>query len=249
MIYISASSLKDFMVCKHRYAFRRMKDKSWPLTVPLVKGKVVHDAIEKLETDVISEDDIADYLTRELMAGLSTPLIEFTKWDSIAKTLDSAKKMVATYIEKRKGVILENELSFKIDTHSCTGIPFRLVGRIDQIVERSKGICVVDLKTSRLLPTEFEIKGDYQFTVYAFAYESLYGKPPAALYNFHLASGKYIEYKRTEKDMDELVVLLDLMVTELDYRVGEGAWEEYNKSKGWHCNRCSYRYECYKWQS
>lgn len=243
MIHVSASSLKDYLACNYRYSFRRMKGQEWPLTTPLVKGSVIHEAIELYERGELEEDAVEDWAMQAFLQQISNNNVEFTKWDDITKLIKSVKVLVATYFKYKRGVVVESELPFQIPMFSQQGVEFKLVGKIDQIVELDEGICVVDLKTGRELPSEFEIQGDYQFTVYALAYDCLYGTPPAGVYNFQLNHGKYVKYERTQQHIDELTVVLDKMVNHID-SIG-GSWHDYHKSRGWHCNRCMYRYACY----
>lgn len=242
-IHVSASSLKDYKECNYRYCFRRMKGMDWPSNTALVKGSVIHEAIDLYERGDLPMEDAEEWAMQEFLQKISNNNVEFTKWDDITKLIKSVKALVATYFKYKKGVLIESELPFRIPMYTTQGVSFNLVGKIDQIVEMDAGICVVDLKTGREMPTDFEIEGDYQFTVYSMAYEALYGTPPAGLYNFQLNHGKYVEYKRTQKHLDELNVVLDNMVNHIESL--DGGWYDYHKSRGWHCNRCMYRYACY----
>jgi CRISPR/Cas system-associated exonuclease Cas4 (RecB family) len=242
-IHISASSLKDFLQCKHRYHFRRTKGQDWPTTTALVKGSVVHEAIDLYERGELEQAEVEAWATQTFLQRLSNSNVEFTKWDDITKLIKSVIALVATYFKYKRGRLIESELPFRVPMFSTQGVEFKLVGKIDQIVELDEGICVVDLKTGREMPSEFEIVGDYQFTIYDFAYESLYGTPPAALYNFQLNHGQYVKYERTQKHIDELTIVLDDVVNCI-HSIGD-SWHNRHKFKGWHCNRCMYRYVCY----
>jgi len=242
-IHVSASSLKDYKQCNYSYPFRREGRRDWPTNTPLVKGLVIHDAIDRYERGELEQKEMEEWAMQAFLQGISNNNVEFTKWDDITKLIKSVKKLIQNYFKYKKGVLMESELPFCIPMFTTQGVEFNLVGKIDQIVELRDGICVVDLKTGREMPTDFEIMGDYQFTIYGFAYDHLYGTPPAGVYNFQLNHGKYVKYERTQQHMDELTVVLDNMVNHI-HSIG-GNWHSYHKSRGWHCNRCMYRYACY----
>ncbi len=244
MIKVSATGLKSFLECPYKWHYRRtLPQKDVSTTPALIKGGVVHDAIEELEKGYYSLEDVQPIMINSLYEKLSEPNVVFTKWDSVSKIAKSCNEMLGNYILNRQGTVVTSELSFAhlLKTHRNT--EFAIIGRIDQIVDTNKGMAVVDLKTSRLPPTRYEIAGDYQFTLYALAYKLQYGRLPDKVYNFHLGSGKYIEYPRDNSSIKQLRHKLDDVVHTLEDI--KDCWEEYHKTRGWHCNRCAYRDACY----
>lgn len=242
MIRISATALKDFTVCKSRYMFRQIEAPTL-ITTPLIMGTVVHNVVDKYEQGELEKDNAHAYIQELLFENLSGGNVEFSKWDSIPKMLENCRSMWDNYLEHKRGDIIESEKFFEIPQFSKDGIEFKLLGRIDQIININGRKCVVDLKTSRKQPTKYQIMGDYQFTFYYYAYNLLYDEYPNTVYNFHLRSGKYIKYPRSDSDVRELIDKVDEMVATIDYI--NGNWKESDKSKGWHCNRCFYRDICY----
>lgn len=242
MIIISASSLKDYLECKYKYHYRyNPPEVELYDSVPLVKGRAVHNAIELLESSGSAYSEVVTSMMSELYEELAKPNVVFSRWDSVKKVIDSSQKMLRSYVDNRRGVVKESEISFEHELTTIDGIPFKMIGRIDQVVDMGGEEVLVDLKTSRTVPTEFEIHGDYQFTMYVLAHKLSHDYMPT-IYNFHLNSGRYIEYPRGSSDIKELKVKLDQVVFELD-QIKE--WQEYHKDKGWHCNRCPFREPCY----
>lgn len=244
MIKLSATAMKDYVECPTKLYYRWM-DVGSDLSIvstALIKGGVVHDVIEQYEKGIITADEMPYVYQTLLVKRLAEPNVEFSRWDSVDKLLSSGQKVLYNYLKHKRGEILEVEWSFEFDRETVEGIPYQIIGRIDQIVRIDGLISVIDIKTSRLKPTEFEIAGDYQFTMYAMAYMMQHDVLPANVYNFHLESGDYIEYPRSKTDLKLFRIKMDKIVTEL---TGIKQWEDHHKDKGWHCNRCMYRQHCY----
>lgn len=241
MYSLSASSLKDFMSCKIKYYYRKL-DGTYVTTVPLVRGTVVHEIIENYELGKIGGSKEAHLeLNKELSLALTDENIEFTRYDSIPKVIKSSHKMLDNYFELKEGEVIDVEKSF--DIPMANGL-YRLIGRIDQIIRYGDNkIAIVDLKTSAKEPTQFEILGDYQFTIYALAAQHLYEGSELSVFNFHLLSGKHIEYPRSTQDVSNMKKLMFNVASELEDI--KGNWQDCHKNKGWHCNRCPYRLLCY----
>lgn len=211
-------------------------------TVALLIGRTVHGAIERYENAGLKDD-----VLQQAAIDINNALVEnppiFTAWDSVAKIHNSVNVMLNNYFRYKEGAVLESEKAFEIELVSTDGVPYLVIGRIDQIVDYGDTIGIVDIKTSRKPPTVYEIMGDYQFTMYAMAFYHEYGYLPDYIHNFYLPEGEYIEYKRTNKDIVEFKQLLDQTVFELTEI--KDNWEEYHKSKGYHCNYCKYAIACY----
>lgn len=242
MIKLSATSIKDYVVCRSKIRYRWLRLTDLPTGVALIKGGAIHDTIEKYEKSEITAEQIPYTYQELLTTGLSNGNVVFTRWDSTNKLLSSGQKMLENYLNNKLGKIEEVEWSFELDMTTPENIPYQIIGRIDQIVAMGDKKCVVDLKSSRLKPTIYEILGDYQFSMYALAYKLEYGELPHKVYNFHLASGDYVEYPRTGSDIKSLIQKMDEIVVELN-SIKE--WKDYHKDKGWHCNSCMYRDACY----
>lgn len=242
MIKLSATAMKDYTECQSKLRYRRMRIPNLPVSTALIKGGVLHDVIEDYESGKVEATDIEYAYQKMLTKRLMEPNVEFDRWSSTAKLLKSGNKLLDNYLKYKRGEILEVEWSFEHDRETAEGIPYQIIGRIDQIAIIDGQTSVVDIKSSRLKPTEFEIAGDYQFTMYALAYLMEYGELPVNVFNFHLESGSYIEYPRNKTDLKLFRIKMDKIVTELtDIK----QWEDHHKDKGWHCNRCFYREICY----
>ena len=243
MIKLSASSLKDYKSCNYKMYLRK-QDYVYVDTVPLLTGRIVHDTIEMYESgEYSSEEDTIASAGLKINNALASTTVKFTQWDSVAKIHDNVRKMLKNYFKYKEGEVKKVEWSFEVELESVDGIPYAVIGRIDQLVEIDGVINVIDLKTSRKPPTEFEILGDYQFTMYALAFYHEYGYLPDYVCNFYLTKGVYIVYPRDNDDIAEFKQLLDQTVYELT-EIKEN-WRDYHKSKGYQCNFCNYANACY----
>ena len=242
MIKLSATSIKDYVECQSKMRYRRMRLKGLPVSTALIKGGVIHDVIELYENSTITAEEMPYTYQETLTKRLMEPNVQFDRWSSVDKLLKSGQKLLRNYLKYKQGEILEVEWSFEFDRNTVDGIPYQIIGRIDQVAIIDGLTSVVDIKSSRLKPTEFEIAGDYQFTMYALAYLMEHGAIPANVFNFHLESGSYIEYPRTKSDIKLFCIKMDKIVYELS-EIKQ--WQDHHKDKGWHCNRCMYREVCY----
>lgn len=242
MIKLSATSVKDYVVCRSRMRYRQLRPTKTLVGTALIKGGAIHDTIEMYEKSEITAEQIPYTYQKLLTSRLAMDNVVFSRWDSTNKLLSSGQKMLQNYLDNRRGNILDTEWSFEYDMGTPENIPYQIIGRIDQIASIDGQDCVIDIKSSREKPTPYEILGDYQFSMYALAYKLEYGNLPHKIYNFHLNSGEYIEYPRSNRDVANFRRKLDEIVVELS---SIKTWGEYHKDKGWHCNSCMYRDICY----
>lgn len=242
MIRLSATALKDYVVCQSKWRYRKMRLKHPVITGPLIKGGAVHEVIEQYELGKLEIENMHYAYQNILMERLAQTNVELSRWDTTAKLLKSGQSMLDNYIEFSRTEI--DEIEHKFEFILCSpwdDIDYNFVGKIDQIGMLDGDHAVIDIKTSRLLPTGYEILGDYQFTLYALAYQLEYGELPM-VYNFHLNSGEYIHYPRDDHDIKLIKELMNKVIWDLS---NIKQWEDHHKSKGWHCNRCQYRDVCY----
>jgi len=242
MIKLSATSLKDYKSCNYKMYLRKLPYE-YGTTVPLLTGTIVHDTIEAYEKGKYDTEKEAIVTACNTVNEAVGGTVKFTQWDSVPKIHDNVRKMLQNYFKYREGDIKRVEWSFEVGLESVDGIPYAIIGRIDQLVDIDGAVSVVDLKTSRKPPTKFEILGDYQFTMYALAFYHEYGYLPDYICNFWLPKGVYIEYPRTNNDITEFKQLLDQTVYELT-EIKEN-WRDHHKSKGYQCNFCNYANACY----
>lgn len=131
-----------------------------------------------------------------------------------------------------------------------------LQGRFDQIREIEGKLYIVDLKTSwrdfgQADPRiQFPVHHDYQFTIYSWAFEMLYGRKPEGIIRYPLGwkgkdplTDKRIDKKilesppRTLNDYSHLSQLIDFLLLAAEFN----QWPRYYSS---HCRFCDYQEPC-----
>lgn len=126
------------------------------------------------------------------------------------------------YVEKEFQLPFENEII--------------VVGKIDKIERTEAGDYIVtDYKSGKAEPDPWILSHDLQFSTYAWACQELYGSIPSKLIWHHLRTGNQLVTTRTQRDIDELKIMLhnalEMNRKEIRYRV-------YNAQI---CNWCDFK--------
>lgn len=222
MIYLSASSIKDFIACEMKYDFRRLKFEESAKTEPLVIGSLVHEAIEKHWDN---HDRAEQYVKNQFKLynltskGKSKVLI----------CLDNFFFNFSHLLSKED----EIEKFFKIKYSKDVII----TGKIDRIIS---GHFVFDWKTTTKPPRD--ISNDAQFILYYNAYKELYKVFPSSVFYASLTTGKLIKYEEnklfTDKLYNEVIPKMIKTIRENSF-VHTGLFG-YNI-----CNNCVFKDYCY----
>jgi CRISPR/Cas system-associated exonuclease Cas4 (RecB family) len=174
MIYLSASSIKDYLICPKRVFYRIHGGKEEYITTPEQKaGILVHNIIEKNTS--MGEKKALSIATAEMnKQGL------LSQKKRIIGCLENYFQLFgSTFIGPTK-----NELSFnfKYKGDVC------LVGRIDRVFKEN----LYDWKTSSSIPSDLSM--DIQFTMYYLAYKHIYKSEPKGMFYVSLPEPTIIEY-------------------------------------------------------
>ena len=219
MIYLSASSIKDYMECNKRFEYRLKNKNEAETTDAMEVGTVVHYAIEKFWND---EDKALKYVEshvshlKESYSSKATRCIEefFRSFQDYLTDFDEIEKL----------------FSIKYDS----GV--KIVGKLDRVVNAK---IVFDWKTSWNKPKT--ISDDIQFIIYNEAFNSIYGYYPQNVYYAHLLSGRLVRYIKKDELVGELYnKIIPNILENMD-----GTYPRTGLYKGV-CNRCSFFDYCYK---
>lgn len=220
--YISASAIKDFLVCSARYFCRRYHKTQTKLSPAVIRGQIAH---EVLETEW-KEKDLAMVLADEKMSAYD-----------IGK---SDKEKIYHYIENFF-IHFSSFLTDKDIIEKSFKIPFQrdvfLVGKWDRLVPDN---LVFDWKTGYKTPRTLSY--DPQFILYDWAYKKVYSKEPL-LYYASLKDGTLVKYREKK---DNVILLFDKiiphMLSQIEQRnfVCEGVLK-YNMP----CRICLYQEFCW----
>lgn len=178
-LHLSATSIKDFLVCNQRYYYRINYPEESSTNEDMEVGTGIHKLVEVHALDE-----------------------NFMKLAEEASKRFTAKKYADKYFQCAYNfyhdpfihqIISKDDLvekSFKIKIAEDVYI----VGKMDRVTE--DGV-VIDWKTSKNTPKS--IDDDIQFLVYYWAYHKLFSKRPAIVMHYNLYNGEYVTLKITDK--------------------------------------------------
>ncbi len=172
MIYISASGIKDYLVCEARtkYKFQLPRDAILVETVEASIGKLVHRVIE------------LEWANREKGLSLARNLLddyhlEDKDYEAITRNLEVFYTHFSHICAKGDKIEYKFKYEYLKDVY--------IVGKMDRIV--GEGSSIIDWKTSKTVP--FSINNDIQFLMYYQAYKDIFKRPPANVYYAALKDG------------------------------------------------------------
>lgn len=219
-LYVSASSISDYLDCPRRVHYRLYNPDAGVQNRYMLMGTVAHKVLEvgweteQLAREVLEKEAKAVSLTQKEIAKQQHYLKNFFFYfRSMLHPDDEIEKM------------------FKLKLYDDV----YLVGKLDRISKNS----VFDWKTSTTVPKN--LSNSAQFIIYKYAYEKIYGSPPASLYLAGLSNGELINYVADYKFEDEMFFyVIPNMVS--DIRAGRlPRFRGMFKNK---CRMCSYNLDC-----
>lgn len=173
MIKLSASLIKDFLVCPGKAYYRVYQPEQAEQTNAMTVGTIVHEIIETCWMDRDKAINKIDEKINEY---------------NIYTGADKIYKCINNFFEMFSGVLTEEDI-----IEQYFKIPYKddvfLTGRIDRI----HNTVIFDWKTSSSEPDD--ITKDIQFILYDLAYKKLYGKPPGAVVYVSLMKKKLHHYE------------------------------------------------------
>ena len=187
MIYLSASSIKDYLDCPRKYYYRRYFKSLATPTEALSIGTIVHETLENYWS---SREKALEYARFKVLEyNISTEGIE-----KIEKNLENFFVSFAWMLSQEDSIELDFSIPFGRDV--------RIVGKLDRIAE---GDLLLDWKTSKQIPNTRSLSLDPQFILYEWAYERLFGKRPVATFFASLQHGQLKRYERNRNYEDVLL--------------------------------------------
>lgn len=186
-IFVSASSLKDYMKCSQMAYYRIFEPE---LKVPnreMIIGDIVHKVIEKAWQSI----DVA------LNLGVTLA----TQSNLTAVDKQAIEHYIHVFFDYFSPLVTKEdkvEKFFKIKL-PVTEIDVFLVGKFDRI---SRNL-IFDWKTGSKVPRT--ISNDPQFIVYNLAYQLLYKQQPESIYFASLNTGGMVRYTESQEHTDTLI--------------------------------------------
>lgn len=183
-IYISYSSLQDYLTCKKKLDFRLNYEGRSPQTPEMIMGDIVHKAVEDYWNDY---DRAIRYITESVRTSIGSK-------DALTFCINCFDNFQNNFLSILSDTD-RSELSFKVPISKDVFV----VGRMDRVTSSS----IIDWKTSRHPPKS--VDDHIQFILYHWAYTKMYGKPPAGVYYAALVSGRLIKYNYNKVKEDLLM--------------------------------------------
>jgi len=220
-LHISASTIKDYLVCSRRVYYRLFQPERTLPSPEMLVGEIVHFALEKHWK---SEKSAVDYINN----NLDNLILRSRAVSFIKNYFDNFQFLVSDndQIEKRFKIKIPNQS----DAY--------LVGKIDRINNSSNTI--IDWKTKK---SPSSIDNDPQFMVYLIAYEYLYGNEPNSLLYVSLRDCKILRFKQ---DNNLMSILKNAIIPSLigairnEKLVPTGLFDKKN------CYLCNYKNACFE---
>jgi len=218
-VYLSASSIRDFIVCSQRVLYRIKKPFPSVPNKEMIIGEVTHEVIEKGWRD----------------RGLAMSLVEKAGYNKnlLSADIENIKFFVDIFFLNFSHYLAEDDLieySFKLNLYDDVF----LVGKMDRISNGN----VFDWKTTARPPKRLD--NDVQSIIYNYAYESLFKEKAASVNVASLSKGILIPYIRSEMHEREL---FDRIIPKM-IRAIRNEWYEKSGLFNGSCYRCSYKLGC-----
>ena len=227
MILLSASSIKDFIACERKYWYRRFASDLAEPSEALIRGKIVHEIIEKYW-----DDEEAGFL-------YLSSLVDNT-FDSVKahRHLDSFYNNFRNLcgkddsIEERFKINYINETNEKVND-------VKIIGMFDRVLPTG---VIFDWKTNRSTPKSLD--NDPQFLLYYHAYHTLHNKPPASLYFASLTSSRLVRFNFDPYKLD---LLLYEIIPNMLRNIREKIFPPSGIFKYNTCSFCPFKEHCHKY--
>lgn len=230
MTHLSATFIKDYIVCAQRAKYRLDKVPQKP-SIYMVRGTAVHETIENLDIQTAEDAKIACFVRfSELVNTQDISFPPYVTFTAMNKQNNTMLDFYYNSVNKTEPEVTANEIQFKVEINGI-----EIVGKLDQI--RAKNI--YDWKT-RTKPVDFKmLSADYQFTLYGMAYKELYGEYPENIFYGALYEGKLYKMERTRKDYKYLEDVASKIVFGLENEIFPRNYGEEN------CFWCAYKHKCF----
>jgi DNA helicase-2/ATP-dependent DNA helicase PcrA len=204
LITLSYYHLDDYLTCPLKYKYVNI------LRVPIMEhhtviyGRAMHDAVSKYFQCQLTgkQMELAELLEAFRKSFEPQGFLDAKHQEERLRTGQEALVKFYHDQNKRKGQpkYIEKDFSFMLDGNKVTG-------RFDRIDEEPDGAVIMDFKTSQIKTqkeADKRVKESLQLTLYALAYEKIFGRLPKKVVLYFLESGIIGEREVKEGDLGEI---------------------------------------------
>ncbi len=253
--HLSHSSLRTYIDCSLRFRLSRI-DKIPPAfrSSNLILGSAIHKVMEKYylalqEEKHVPEPDLNNTLSNYLdHACSSDPEVFFKKGESKETLIEQGEGLIRCFLNEvpeEKSRILGVEVPFSIN---LPGLDVKIIGGIDLLLEDEGGsISIFDHKTAAKTPSEKDVHGSDQLTLYQMAVKaSGYQDREIVLGINTLVKTKTPKFEQlytTRDENDEQRLIRKFQ--EVSRGIEAGIFLPNDSS--WLCGSCEYKTACKNW--
>jgi DNA helicase-2/ATP-dependent DNA helicase PcrA len=201
---LSFYQIDDYLTCPLKYKYVHI------LRVPIMEhhtviyGRAMHDAVSKYFQYKMSgkEMELADLLNTFRMGFDPRGFLDEKHQEERSRVAHEALIRFFNMEEKSnsKPLYIEKDFSFSFENN-------KIRGRFDRVDMEKEGAVIIDFKTSELSKqkdADKRTKESMQLTLYAMAYENIFGKLPIRVELHFLESGLIGTDTKEEKDLEKL---------------------------------------------
>jgi RecB family exonuclease len=253
LVRVTPSKLSTFDGCPRRYRMAYLDRPQPQRTGPWAHstlGAVVHNALKALfglAAGKRTPDRAAALVTEQWKDG------GFEDGGQAARYRARARSWVADYVEEHDltedPIGVERWVSAPASGQADGRSTMIVEGRADRIDEREGELVIVDYKTGRRAPDEYEARGSQALALYAVAGARTLRKPCHRVELHHLPSGTVVAAEHTAESLQRQLLRAEETALELQLRTdtlaaGGDADELFPVRTGRHCAWCDFRPGC-----
>jgi putative RecB family exonuclease len=244
---LSPSRAGDFMTCPLLYRFRVIDKLPEPPSPAAARGTLVHAVLERLFDRPRAErtPEVAHALLQpewdRLMAAEPELTTLFTEADEREKWLQDAVAAVDSYFRLEDPRRLEPaDRELYVEAELDSGL--RLRGYIDRLdIAPAGDIRVVDYKTGKAPPPDFEARALFQMKFYALVLWRARGTIPRLLQLMYLGDGQVVRYAPDEADLKATERKVKALWAAIERARADGDWRP---RPGRLCDWCAHKALC-----
>lgn len=251
MAYLSSSQITLYMQCSLKYKFQYIDLLPKPFkSSGLAFGSALHSALswfhrESMNNGGVSLEKLYKIFDADWYSQRTETEIRYKENEEEEKLIVLAKEMLALYYklppQKAKGT--DVFFSVPLDEPENGRSLIDLEGFIDLIEE---GEAITEFKTSAQMLDSREVDQSLQLTIYSYAYEKLYQKPPRMLKLVDFVKSKkpkliVFETKRDNNSYMRLFGVALQVINGINQKV-------FFPRTGFWCKDCEYAEECQAWK-
>lgn len=221
MLYLSVSSLRDYLACPKRYWWKTFARAVPVVNEYVIRGQIVHNAIEKCS----NLEDALEFAEQEY----STDFLSDSLPDDVRKMIKNYYSKIEPTLDARNEDTVETTFKLKWSPDAF------IVGKIDRMSQDKTKF--YDWKTSFNKPNIHSLH-DPQFYVYHWAIQRRWGVSSTPYYG-HLMSGELFRVDINDEMWYNVKYLIDQAIDEL-LKINY-----YPRVAGYQCGSCFFKDICW----